>query len=89
MVDRYEVAVTVKSVKGHCALGHFEGQRFRLGEKTPGGMCPSAYFAMYPSVRVLQFGGRFPWDDDPDCTEMCCSDPGNPVVFELRRVRAE
>lgn len=88
MPNRYEVIVTVKSVKGQCALEHFEGEQFRLGHKTPGGMCPSAYVAMYPSVKALQLGGQFPWDDDPGRTEICCPEPTNSVVFEIRRVEA-
>lgn len=86
-MDRYQVVITVKSVRGQCALGHFEGEQFRMGDKTPSGICPSAYVAMYPSIRVLQFGGTFPWDDDPDLSEVRCPDPGNRVVFEIRRLR--
>lgn len=89
MADRYDVIATVKSVKGECALEHHVGQQFRLGDKTPAGICQSAYQAMFPSVRVLQFGGTFPWASDPDCAEVACPDAANPVVFELRRVRAE
>lgn len=89
MSERYDVIATVKSVTGECALEHHVGQKFRLGAKTPAGMCPSAYHAIFPSVRVLQFGGAFPWSTDPDCTEIACPDGENPVVFELRRVLAE
>jgi uncharacterized repeat protein (TIGR04076 family) len=35
----------------------------------------------------LMFGGRFFWSKDKDVTEVVCPDGGNPVVFELRRVR--
>ncbi|GAG37096.1 unnamed protein product, partial [marine sediment metagenome] len=38
-----------------------------------------------PSAQVLQFGGSFPWEDDPNRTTVACPDPANPVVFELRR----
>ncbi len=89
MSERYEVIATVKSIKGKCPLEHFEGEQFRLGSKTPRGLCASAYVAIHPSARVLEFGGKFPWDSDPDCTEICCPDPGNPVVFELRRVQVD
>lgn len=37
-------------------------------------------------AEVLQFGGSFPWEHDPNKATVVCPDPANPVVFELRRV---
>jgi uncharacterized repeat protein (TIGR04076 family) len=83
----YEVAARVISQKGHCELGHKVGDEFVIGGKTPSGMCPWAFYTLFPFVSVLQFGGSFPWEDDRDKATVICPDPANPVVFELKRLR--
>ncbi len=83
----YELIASVISQKGHCALNHKVGDEFRIGDKTPAGMCPWAFYALFPFISVLQFGGSFPWEEDRDKTTVACPDPANPVVFELKRLR--
>ncbi len=85
--ELYELVAKVISQKGTCALGHKVGQEFRIGDKTPAGMCPWAFYTLFPFISVLQFGGAFPWEEDRDITTVACPDPGNPVVFELKRLR--
>ena len=87
MAEQYDVKAKVISQKGHCAAGHKVGDEYELGEATPAGMCPFAYFGMFPSAMVLQYGGSFPWEEDQEMTTFACQDAENPVVFELRRVR--
>lgn len=87
MADRYEVIARVISQKGTCAYNHKVGDEWRIGTVTPQGMCLSAFAVLFPSLRVLQFGGVFPWEKDPDRATLACPDAENPVVFELRRVR--
>ncbi len=85
MAERYEVAAKVVSQKGTCALEHKVGDEWVIGEKTPEGICLSAFSALYPHVQVLMFGGAFPWETDPDViTKVACPDAENPLVFELR-----
>jgi uncharacterized repeat protein (TIGR04076 family) len=81
-----EVIAKVISQKGTCAAGHKVGDEFTIGEKTPPGLCAWAFHSLFPFVSVLQFGGSFPWEEDPDKTTVACPDAGNPVVFELRRL---
>lgn len=88
MAKRYNVKVKVIKQEGHCAAEHKVGDEFLIANKTPGGMCLSAFASLYPSLRVLQFGGSFPWAKDPESSEAACPDAANPVVFELRRVEA-
>ena len=52
---------------------------------TPGGMCSLAYNAVYPVALTLQFGGTFPWQDDPDIIEIAYPDGQVNNIFELRR----
>ena len=86
MAEMSDVIANVTSQKGTCSAGHKVGDEFLIGEKTPAGMCSWAFGAIFPFANVLQFGGSFPWEDDKDKTTVACPDPGNPVVFELRRV---
>jgi len=81
-----EVVARVISQKGTCEAGHKVGDEFVIGEKTPPGVCAWAYYALFPFAEVLQFGGTFPWENDPDRTTVACPDAGNPVVFELKRI---
>ena len=80
-----EVIAKVISQRGTCAAGHKVGDRFVIGDKTPAGMCSWAFYTLFPFAEVLQYGGAFPWEKDPDRTTVVCPDPDNPVVFELRR----
>ena len=87
MAERYEVLVRVISQKGTCANEHKVGDQWVIKTKTPEGICLSAYEALHSAIRVLRFGGIFPWEADPDVTTAACPDAKNPVVFELRRLR--
>ncbi len=87
MAERYEVLVRVVSQKGTCAHEHKVGDEWVIKGKTPEGICLSAFSALYPSARVLMFGGSFPWESNPDVATVACPDAENPVVFELRRLR--
>ena len=79
------VIARVISQKGTCAAGHKVGDEFVIGEKTPPGMCSWAFYTLFPSAEVLQFGGSFSWEEESNKTTAACPDPANPVVFELRR----
>ena len=88
------VILRIISVKGTCAAKHREGQEFDLSKDfslgysgDSGVLCPSAFYATYPSWRVLRHGGEFPWEEDKDKTYVACPDPMNPVLIELRRVK--
>ncbi|HEX7364591.1 MAG TPA: TIGR04076 family protein [Dehalococcoidia bacterium] len=85
--ESYEVSATVISQKGTCQAGHKVGDEFRIADKTPPGMCPWAFYALFPFISALVFGGSFPWEKDKDKATVACPDPANPVVFELKRLR--
>lgn len=86
-METCEVIVRVISQKGTCAANHKVGDEFPIGDKAPCDMCSWAFYALFPFAVVLQFGGSFPWEGDPDKTTVACPDPVNPVVFELKRLR--
>ncbi|MBA7684564.1 hypothetical protein ES703_92969 [subsurface metagenome] len=85
MAESNKVRIKVISQKGSCEAGHKVGDQWLVGEKTPEGMCIFAFSSLFPIITPLMYGGAFPWEKDPDKTTAACPDPGNPVVFELRR----
>ena len=87
MADSHKVSVRVASQKGSCEAGHKVNDQWIIDTKTPEGICLFAFNSLFPSLQVLAFGGSFPWEADPDVTTVACPDPGNPVVFKLRRLR--
>ena len=87
MEEMCDIAVKVISQEGTCAMEHKVGDEWVVGMKTPDGVCLSAFNALYPSLRVLKFGGSYFWSEDPDVATAACPDAKNPVVFELRRIR--
>ena len=80
-----EIVAVVISQKGTCGAGHRVGDKFTIGQKTPAGLCSWAFSSLFPFAEVLQFGGSFPWEKDPNKATVACPDPENPVVFEVRR----
>ena len=80
-----DVIAEVVSQKGTCAAGHKVGDKFKIGPETPMHLCSWAFYSLFPFAEVLQFGGSFPWQTEPNRTTVACPDPENPVVFELRR----
>jgi len=85
MPNKIEITITKILEKGVCPLGHKVGDKFSWPGDT-GKLCPHAFYVLYPAVDVLRFGGTYPWEDDPDTAHICCPDPNNPVVFEIKRL---
>lgn len=87
MAEVYNVQIKVVSQTGQCSAGHKVGDQWIVSDKTPGGICLSAFNTLYPNLRTLRFGGSFPWEADPATSSIACPDNKNPVVFELKRVK--
>ena len=83
-----DIKVTVESVGGKCSLNHKVGEEFIFkGGIAPSGLCTEAMLTIIPVARTLMFGGTHFWEKDPNVISVCCPDPKNPVVFEVRRVK--
>jgi uncharacterized repeat protein (TIGR04076 family) len=89
MSEWYQVKAKVVSQKGHCEVGHKVGDEFIIGDCTPAGMCSWAFCTLFPFASALQAGGTFPWEKDKDTSNAVCPDTENPVVFQLRRIKAK
>ena len=88
MAEQYNIKVKVISQKGACAAGHKVGDEWVIKDDlTPAGMCLYAFNSLFPATQVMAFGGILPWEPNPDVATVACTNAGNAVVFELRRVR--
>ena len=87
MTEDYDVLVKVISQQGLCGSGHKVGDEWVIGDKTPEGICLSAFDSIFSNIQVLKFGGTFPWENNHDVATIACPDAENPVVFELTRLR--
>ncbi len=83
----YKIVGTIKDVKGQCNAKHKKGDVIELSGHDSGGLCGFFYHDIFPSIITLQFGGTFPWSQDPDIVELECPDRFNVVKIELKRVR--
>jgi uncharacterized repeat protein (TIGR04076 family) len=75
---------TVTSVKGSCHADHKVGQQFELNCYDSGGLCGFFYHDIFPSLSVMQFGGKYPWSDR-DAMELECPDRYNIVSLKVER----
>ena len=95
MSNPARVFLRIISAKGTCLANHKEGQEFDLSQEftlghrstNPKTLCAAGFYAVYPTWRVLRYGGELPWEEDKDRVKIACPDPFNPVVMELRRVK--
>jgi uncharacterized repeat protein (TIGR04076 family) len=70
--------------RGICPLGLHLGDRFRSSREI-GAVCDWAAHTLLPFTATLRFGGDLPWESKPGLARVCCPDPDNSVVFEVRR----
>ncbi|MFZ1946699.1 MAG: TIGR04076 family protein [bacterium] len=76
--------VIAKVVSGKCNQRfHRVGDTFVIGQRTPDGMCTSAFNAVFPLVFALQCGGKLFWEDDPHVTYASCPDDTG-LVFQIK-----
>jgi len=73
----------VISVKGECGAGHKIGDGLELSCWDSGGLCGFFYHDIFPSLSVMQFGGKYPWSSGDQLT-LECPDRENAVTLRLR-----
>ena len=69
-------------VKGTCNAGHRPGDAFSISCYDTGGLCGFFYHDLFPSLSVVQFGGRFPWSPTGELTAEC-PDRRNAVTIKI------
>ena len=88
MSKTFKVKVKVLEIRegGKCSFGLKVGDEFIFEHLPPQNFCHWAFHSMLPFVTVLRFGGDVPWEKEKGLCRICCPDPDNPVVFEIKRV---
>lgn len=74
----------VVSINGECHAGHKMGDRFRVGCWDTGGLCGFFYHDIFPSLSLMQFGGKYPWESE-EGLKLECPDRDVAVTIRLRR----
>jgi uncharacterized repeat protein (TIGR04076 family) len=67
---------------------------FKVGEiikvagnlEMPEGFCSVAWHIIFPTIRLLAFGGNFPWFKEKGIAINSCIDGLRPVIFIIERV---
>lgn len=79
-----KLTAEVLAVKGECSAGHKVGETFSLSCWDTGGLCGFFYHDIFPSLSVMQFGGKYPWFKAEELTAEC-PDRTNAVTIKLRK----
>jgi uncharacterized repeat protein (TIGR04076 family) len=74
----------VVDVKGSCSAGHRVGDTFSTGCYDSGGLCGFFYHDIFPSLSVMQFGGKYPWSS-ADEVILECPDRHNAVTLKITK----
>jgi len=85
----YKIKIRVVKVTGHCSANLKVGDTFEIdsnGQPVPVNFCGWAFVTLWPFITPLRYGGRLPWEKDPNKAYVACPDPENTVVFEIERV---
>jgi uncharacterized repeat protein (TIGR04076 family) len=94
-MPKYRLVGKIIEIKGVCHAGHVVGEEIDLtllGEEASAKgirLCPFFFNALFPYLCVLQFGGRFPWEEDPDVYVAGCPDIENMVKIRIKRIPIE
>jgi uncharacterized repeat protein (TIGR04076 family) len=72
------------AVKGTCNAGHRAGDTFSISCYDSGGLCGFFYHDLFPSLNVMQFGGKYPWSSSGELI-MECPDRHNAVTIKLTK----
>ena len=86
-MKNYKIQLEITDIQGDgtCPRDHKVGDVFSFPDDV-GKLCQSAYNSIYPTIRVMQSDGSFPWfGEDLNTHERCCPDPKRPVVIKISR----
>lgn len=88
-VSDHPIEIRVVEIRGRgvCPLDIKVGDVFR-SDREVGAVCHWAAHTLLPFSAALRFGGNVPWESEPGFARICCPDPDNSVVFEVRRLEA-
>ncbi len=91
----YKLMGKIINIKGECHAGHKIGEEIELtifdSNKTKRGinLCPFFLDKLFPYLCVLQFGGQFPWQKDPNVFVDSCPDDENKVTIRIECTKVQ
>ena len=95
----YKHPKKVNIIVEHCPPGIHDGNPchcLKAGEvfefdfeRCPQNFCAAAFHSLWPTLRVLEMGGRHPWDHEEGVSYSNCPDPDRAVLFRLETVSEE
>ena len=86
-----KVRVTITDIlgTGECSQGFKKGDTWLIEDNiTPTNFCMFAFGVIYPTLKVMRFGGAMPWGNS-EVTALGCPDFNHTVIYEIRRLPPE
>ncbi|MBF0247641.1 MAG: TIGR04076 family protein [Alphaproteobacteria bacterium] len=78
--------VTLTHISGGCKYHRTVGERFRLQDLAPEGLCLHAYFTAYPYILGMLHKVEFDWmKDNPDHVYAQCPALSSPRILDIHR----
>jgi uncharacterized repeat protein (TIGR04076 family) len=82
--------IEVKECTGKCFYNYKAGEKIQVkGLKTPEGFCGAAYHMMFPVLFALNFGAKFPFEEDPNSLSTPTCPDGGHIIFRVTRKEGE
>jgi uncharacterized repeat protein (TIGR04076 family) len=81
-----KIIVKVVGLKGNCNAGHKVGDEFEVTPYTASNLCGAAYHSIYPYIVTMTYGGKTPWQENPNIMSgLACPDGFNLLTMELKK----
>jgi len=81
-----KMIISVEEVTGKCFYGYKVGDEIEvIGLKTPKDFCGAAYNVIFPVLFALNFGAKYPFEEENANSRVTCPDNAN-IRFKVRRV---
>ncbi len=78
--------IEVKECTGKCFYGYKVGDKIEVkGLKSPEGFCGAAYHMLFPVLFGLNFGAKFPFEENPNSLSTPTCPDGGHVIFKVTR----
>jgi len=79
-----KIIVKIIGLKGHCNAGQKVGDECEVSPYHASNLCVAAYHSRYPYIVSMTYGGKTPWQEDPNIMEgLACPDGINVVTVKL------
>ena len=82
--------IEVRECTGKCFYNYKTGDKIEVkGLKTPEGFCGAAFHMMFPVLFALNFGAKFPFEENPNSLSTPTCPDGGHIIFKVTRKEEE